>query len=56
MLLFEFVGELFQFDEREPEFEPLFQLPPNIAASLSGLPFASQSSDPRTHDLPHLGN
>lgn len=34
MLLFEFEGELFQFDAREPQFEPLFQFPPNIAACL----------------------
>lgn len=32
MLLFEFDGELFQFDEREPEFTVLFQLPPRITA------------------------
>lgn len=32
MLLFEFVGALFQFEEREPELAPLFQLPPSITA------------------------
>jgi len=32
MLSFEFVGELFQLEQRDPEFEPLFQLPPQIAA------------------------
>lgn len=32
MLLFEFVGELFQFEAREPEFADLSQLPPKIAA------------------------
>lgn len=32
MLLFEFDGELFQFDVREPEFTVLFQLPPRITA------------------------
>lgn len=32
MLLFEFEGALFQFDEREPQFDPLSQLPPKIAA------------------------
>lgn len=33
MLLFEFVGELFQFDAREPEFAALFQFPPKIDAA-----------------------
>jgi hypothetical protein len=28
MLLFEFDAALFQFEQREPEFAPLFQLPP----------------------------
>jgi hypothetical protein len=28
MLLFEFDAALFQFEQREPEFDPLFQLPP----------------------------
>ena len=32
MLLFEFVGALFQFEHREPELAPLFQLPPNSTA------------------------
>ena len=32
MLLFEFVGELFQFEDREPEFADSFQFPPKIAA------------------------
>ena len=32
MLLFELEGELFQFDDREPEFEVSFQFPPKIAA------------------------
>jgi len=32
MLLFEFVGELFQFDAREPQFDPLSQLPPRMTA------------------------
>jgi hypothetical protein len=32
MLLFEFVGELFQFDVREPEFAASFQFPPSITA------------------------
>jgi hypothetical protein len=38
MLLFEFDAALFQFEQREPEFAPLFQLPPNSAAFLSSLP------------------
>ena len=33
MLLLEFDGALFQFDERDPEFDPLFQFPPKIAAN-----------------------
>jgi hypothetical protein len=32
MLPFEFHGTLFQFDEREPEFAALSQLPPKIEA------------------------
>lgn len=38
MLLFEFDGELFQFDEREPQFAPLSQLPPKITALIPTLP------------------
>jgi len=34
MLLLEFHGVLFQLDEREPEFDPLFQLPPNDGGKL----------------------
>jgi hypothetical protein len=40
MLLFEFEAELFQFEQREPEFEPLFQLPPRMTASLPISTFA----------------
>lgn len=54
MLLFEFVGELFQFEEREPEFAPLFQLPPRMTASLSRLPLAFLFHDPSAHDLAHF--
>lgn len=43
MLLFEFVGELFQFEQREPQFEPLSQLPPKMTALFPGLPFAVRS-------------
>ena len=32
MLLFEFVGELFQFEAREPEFDESSQRPPNSTA------------------------
>jgi hypothetical protein len=32
MLLFEFDAALFQFEHREPEFDPLFQLPPKSTA------------------------
>lgn len=38
MLLFEFEAALFQFEQREPEDELLFQLPPRSAA-LPGPPF-----------------
>lgn len=55
MLLFEFVGELFQFEEREPEFAPLFQLPPKMTALLSRLPFASLLHNPFPHDVANLG-
>lgn len=40
MLLLEFDGELFQFDEREPQFAPLSQLPPKITALIPMLPSA----------------
>jgi hypothetical protein len=32
MLLFEFDAALFQFEQREPELDPLFQLPPRSDA------------------------
>ena len=53
MLLFEFVGELFQFEQREPELEPLFQLPPRITANLPALPLPV--FDPTPKDCTHLG-
>ena len=56
MLLFEFVGELFQFEYREPEFAPLSQLPPNRTALLSRLPLALLLYYPSTHDLANFGN
>lgn len=55
MLLFEFVGELFQFEAREPEFDVLSQLPPKMTASLSCLPFALLLHNPLAHDLANLG-
>jgi hypothetical protein len=54
MLLFEFVGELFQFDAREPEFDALSQLPPNSTANLSMLPFAFLLRDPCAQQAPNL--
>ncbi len=33
MLLFEFEGELFQFDAREPALTPLLQFAPNSTAA-----------------------
>lgn len=55
MLLFEFVGELFQFEYREPEFAPLSQLPPKMTALLSRLPLAFLFHNPGAHDLANLG-
>ena len=46
MLLFEFEAALFQFDEREPQFAPLFQLPPKIAALIPGRPLLFLPFDP----------
>lgn len=54
MLLFEFVGELFQFDAREPEFEPLFQLPPKSTAFKPMLPPAFLFDDPGPKHGTHL--
>ena len=54
MLLFEFVGELFQFEAREPEFDVLSQLPPNSTANLSMLPSALLLHNPGTQQAPHL--
>ena len=53
MLLFEFAGELFQFEQPDPELPPLFQLPASNAASLPGLPLAL-FGQPRTYHSPHL--
>ena len=54
MLLFEFVGELFQFDAREPEFDALSQLAPNSTANLSMLPPAFLFHDPCAQQTPNL--
>ena len=40
MLLLEFQGVLFQFAQREPEFDVLFQLPPRMTALPSSPPTA----------------
>lgn len=56
MLLFEFVGELFQFEQREPQFEPLSQLPPKMTALLSSLPLAFLLHNPGAHDLSRFGD
>ena len=55
MLLFEFVGELFQFEQREPEFDVSSQLPPKITALLPMLPSAFLLADPRPKNLPDFG-
>lgn len=54
MLSFEFVGELFQFEQREPEFDVLSQLPPNSTA-LSMRPPAFLFTNPCAQNLAHLG-
>ena len=46
MLLFEFDAALFQFEQREPELDVLFQLPPRIAALLPNLPFTLPAFNP----------
>ncbi len=48
MLLFEFDAALFQFDDREPEFETLFQLPPKMTAYLPSIPLLLLALYPRT--------
>jgi hypothetical protein len=55
MLLFEFVGELFQFEAREPEFAALPQLPPNSTANLSMLPPAFLLCNPGSQQAPYFG-
>ena len=56
MLLFEFVGELFQFEAREPEFAALPQLPPNSTANLSMLPPAFLLCNPGAQQATHFGD
>jgi hypothetical protein len=54
MLLFEFDAALFQLEHREPEFEPLFQLPPNSAVLLPRLPLLLPSLDPSAQHCSNL--
>ena len=54
MLLFEFEVALFQFEQREPEFEPLSQLPPNSAELLSSLPLSFPALYPCIDHGPNL--
>jgi hypothetical protein len=54
MLLFEFAGELFQFEQREPEFDVSSQLPPKITALLPMLPSAFLFPDPRPKNFSNL--
>ena len=56
MLLFEFEAALFQFDEREPAFAPLFQLPPKIAALMPGRPLLFLPLDPGMQHTPDFGH
>lgn len=56
MLLFEFEAALFQFEQREPEFEPLFQLPPNSAEFLPSLPLWFLALYPCANHCSHLCN
>lgn len=57
MLLFEFDGELFQFEAREPQFAPLSQLPPKITALIPTLPPAfTVSSNPGTDHATDFGH
>lgn len=56
MLLFEFEGELFQFEAREPQLTPLSQLPPKIAALLSCLPLAFLRGNPLSEHFPDFGD
>jgi hypothetical protein len=62
MLLLEFQGVLFQFAQREPEFDVLFQLPPRMTALPSSpLQLASfllllQPFDPTAEHGAHLAD
>ena len=55
MLLFEFEAALFQFEQREPEFDPLFQLPPKSEALFPGLPLLFLSLYPGIDHSTYLG-
>lgn len=54
MLLFEFVGALFQFEQREPALAALFQLPPSRTALLPIHTFSLRSLDPTSYHGTHL--
>ena len=54
MLLFEFVGELFQFEQREPDSVVLLQLPPRMTALFPSLPFAIHADNPSPENPPHF--
>jgi hypothetical protein len=56
MLLFEFDAALFQFEQREPEFDPLFQLPPRSAALRPRLPLHSPALHPAMDHRTHLAH
>lgn len=56
MLLFEFDAALFQFEDREPQFDPLSQLPPKMTASFPNLPYAFMSFDPGVEHGADFGN
>lgn len=56
MLLFEFEAALFQFEQREPEFDPLFQLPPKSEALFPGLPLLLSPLYPGIDHPTHFGH
>ena len=55
MLVFEFEGELFQLEAREPALAALSQLPPKIAAFLPMLPSAFLFHNPRPENFSNFG-
>lgn len=54
MLLFEFDAALFQLEYREPEFDPLFQLPPRMTAYLPRLPQLLSPFHPCAYHCPNV--